>query len=153
MQPSDDEKKIASVFEELGRLKILAKTNYLCCGGCAHSDLHRQVEQSGGKYTGYAFYHEQDDELVRGRKGPLYIGFGSIAESVRGVGSVGRKVKKELSAEGFTVEWNGEADTRIQVTELFFEPYETCNGCGLHVPCECCYSCDRYPCECEEEEE
>lgn len=86
MQPSDDEKKIASVFEELGRLKILAKTNHLCCGGCAHSDLYQRVKDSEGKYAGYAFYHEQDDERVRDApedKGQLYIGFGSLAESVR----------------------------------------------------------------------
>lgn len=71
---------------------------------------------AGGRYHGYCFYHGQDLESAMGGQG-LYLAFGSIKPGGDGV-DVGRAARRALEEQGFAVEWNDTAATRILIPRL-----------------------------------
>ena len=79
---------------------------------------------------GYCFYRKQDlERLIPERSteditlqpGTLYISFGSINGSEESTKSVGAQVVARLKEAGLTVEWNGDADERIQVQNVVWD--------------------------------
>jgi hypothetical protein len=51
-----DREKIALAFRMLRKNGITARMNFLCCGGCGHSEMHDRL----GDGRPYVFYHAQE---------------------------------------------------------------------------------------------
>lgn len=73
-------------------------------------------KEAGGKKSGYVgccFYHLQDMESAMGTALGLYLAFGSYPPSKKGAVKVGQVIREAFEAAGFTVDWDGTADTRL----------------------------------------
>lgn len=109
---------------------ILAKQNFMCCGGCAgHALADRITEENAakpGRWNGSVYYHRQNnDSLIE--LGEVYIHFGH-ADGCRDASNVikdenrpndtkaiGQCAKEALEHFGLTVEWDGTENTCILV--------------------------------------
>jgi len=148
MHETEDERGIKRIFAELADKRILAKANHECCQGCAGASLAGEID-GDDRFDGYAFYHAQDDESLRGGGSGLYIGFSHLSGIELHTEAVGQRVVQALRDGGFTVAWNGSAASRILVTEIHFEDFDRCGTCDFREDeCECCICCGEYPCEC-----
>ena len=84
------------------------------------------LEDTNFKPYGYLGYHEQD--LMRAVNGEgLFLWFGAFKESgqTRASGrtktEAGHWYKALLEAKGLTVEWDGDAEQRLQLTNFSYE--------------------------------
>ena len=74
-------------------------------------------DQPDDKYSGYCFYHGQDlENAVDG--GGLMIAFNYIVGKAPGQLGIGLALKEELERAGFTLEWNGTAEKRINIPNI-----------------------------------
>ena len=83
-----------------------------------YTDVTEAVHDRGlEKYRGYCFYHGQDlERAVRGEG--LMIAFGDLDDDpAKGV-VIGGAVCAALKQAGFTTEWDGTIDQRINVPKL-----------------------------------
>lgn len=118
-------KDLALVFKRLRRMGLIARMNYLCCGGCAGSQIATDAVdrvKKGKLVNGTCFYHRQDNE--RHQNGySLYLRFGCLDTVEMGkIGlptvEVGKMITKVLTEEGIAFEWDGTAEAAIKVTEF-----------------------------------
>jgi hypothetical protein len=109
--------RITKAFADLAKQGILAKKNFMCCMGCASSNLHREAK-AAGKYMGIAYYHSQDNDRLR-ETGVFNVGFNSIdtlgLDEETAMLMVGHAVKLSLERHGLKVTWGGKANERLHV--------------------------------------
>lgn len=117
-----------AAFETLSKDGVMARGNHLCCGGCASGALGSALTRDRAKgkvWEGYAYWHEQDDDLEHGDS--LWIGFGDEERGKVGLGqesrrkreariaALARKIVTALQSQRLDVEWSGDINIRIQV--------------------------------------
>lgn len=107
-----------TAFETLNSSGIIALQNagYTMSDGL--SDVSEVLHQRGlSGIKGYCFYHGQDlERAVFG--GGLMIAFGSLDDHKTSKAEVGAAVKKTLEDQGLQVEWNGDAQTRLNIPNI-----------------------------------
>ncbi|SCG68550.1 DUF6891 domain-containing protein [Micromonospora coxensis] len=108
---STDSDRLTAAFRALDAVGIVARENFACCQNCGLGEIGAEVPQGRG-VRGYAFYHQQDAEhAVEGDA--LHVAYGSF-EGPPTV-ELGEEVAAALRAEGLTVDWAGDPNTRIRV--------------------------------------
>lgn len=133
MDTRTDKARVTAAFKALRKQGIFARQNFLCCQGCACSDIYHRKD-----VVEYAFYHQQDRDAFRETKGwrewsaelqsPLYIAFGLGPAHRAHDGlhpdhnsssiEVANKIVAALRAEGLKVTWDGDTNTRIEVEHI-----------------------------------
>ena len=110
--------RLAQAFEALERDAILATHNSGYTTSDAHHDAWEIIRgDPAGQWRGFAYYHEQDVErTVDGM--PLLLGFDAVADGEDAKRAVGEAVAAGLRDAGFTVDWNGDPETRMGVTDI-----------------------------------
>lgn len=117
--PNDTE-RLTEAFDELCDKNIIALHN----AGFEASDgeyevveVERALRENGKMSDGYCFYHEQDLARAISKDNPsLYIAFQKINNEDDKVSiEVGKKVVEVLKHQGFAVDWNESATTKILI--------------------------------------
>ncbi len=110
--------RLAKAFAALEASGILALHNAGMTTSDAHGDAWDIIGRAPpGTWRGFAFYHGQDVErAVDG--GPLFIGFDAVAEGAAAKKGVGGEIVAALKAQGFAPQWNGDAETRLDVPDI-----------------------------------
>ncbi|MFB9108740.1 DUF6891 domain-containing protein [Flavobacterium gyeonganense] len=117
--PTDTEKLIKA-FDELADENIIALHN----AGYTTSDgeyevveVERELQENEVESDGYCFYHEQDLARAVSIEDPsLYIAFQKVDNSDEATTiAVGKKVAEVLRNNGFEVNWNESARTKIEI--------------------------------------
>jgi hypothetical protein len=104
------------VFELLQGRGILTRHR---CGMTIQDGLDvidQLYDETGDKrsdLSGYCFYHLQDMEAAMWGEVGLWLAFGGFPPSRQQAVQVGQIVREEFERAGFTVEWDGKAESRI----------------------------------------
>ena len=110
--------RLNQVFDQLNAKGIIALQNagYTMSDGL--SDVGEELHQRGRESTsGYCFYHGQDlERAVSG--GGLMLAFGDLDDDKTGKTEIGISVRDVLESNGFTTEWNGDPETRINIPNI-----------------------------------
>ena len=110
--------RLNSVFQAL-------KTNGILClhnAGYTMSDGHEDSTEAlsaypKGKFFGYCFYHGQDlERAVSG--GGLMLAYDHVNGDVPEKIEVAQAMQQELEKVGFTVEWDGTTNQRINIPKF-----------------------------------
>lgn len=115
--------KLNALFKELRRRDLVARQNFMCCGGCAAAAIGEDVRKRGKR--GGVYYHRQDAERLRpsdrercyGRRGAqsVFLGYGS-ADGDEGVAqAIGADIVAAAALVGLRTEWDGSAARRVEV--------------------------------------
>ncbi len=108
--------RLIAAFDELTRERIIA-LHYpgytMEDGEYEVVEVERALRENNEKSEGYCFYHGQDlERAVRGEG--LYIAFQKIDNESDAVSKeIAKRVVKVLEKNGFKVEWDGKANSRI----------------------------------------
>lgn len=109
--------RLDQVFASLEGQGIMALQNAGYEQSDGISDVAQFYHEAGGEQSeivGYCFYHGQDLERVM-ESGELWLTYGDIlGDDGKGV-EIGRRIKCELEAVGFTVDWDGSIKTRLLI--------------------------------------
>ncbi len=113
--------RLNSVFNELEKQGILCLHNAGYTMSDAHSDAYEiYSEAPKGKYFGYCFYHGQDtDRAIDG--GGLMLAFDHVKGDVPEKMDVALKIKEMLEKEGFTLDWDGTTEKRINIPNFVWK--------------------------------
>lgn len=117
--------KLAKVFDELNQEKIIAlhKAGYTKQDG--YSDVGEVVDLLSTKNIvplGYCFYHTQDlERAIEPTSKNLLLAFDDINENDENAIVIGQKITKKLNDNGFTVEWNGTVEERIEIKNISWQ--------------------------------
>jgi len=118
-KPTDTEKLIQA-FDQLWKTNIIALHN----AGYTTSDgeyevieIDNQLRENQLFSNGYCFYHEQDlARAIDPDEPSLYIAFQKVDNSDNEVTlEIGRRVVKVLIDNGFEVDWNEDANSKILI--------------------------------------
>ena len=109
--------RLDEAFAELEEWHLIAMQNAGYTQSDGMGDMSEIWHERGGAASGivgYCFYHGQD--LERAVKGePLYLTYGDIAgDDAKGV-AIGKLICSVLEKHAFTVEWDEDIKTRIQI--------------------------------------
>lgn len=110
--------RLDEAFAELNARGIIAlhNTGYDMSDGIG--DVSEVLHERGQKgVKGYCFYHGQDVERAVAGEG-LMLAFGALDDDKARKMEMGQMVKDILESFGFTVEWNGDAETRLSLPNL-----------------------------------
>jgi hypothetical protein len=116
--PVTDCDRLDEAFDSLNSMGIIALHNagYTMSDGL--SDVSEALANSeADKIRGYCFYHEQDVGRAVDGYG-LNIAYGDIADTASGKREIGQLVKTELERHGFTVNWDGNPETRLDIRQI-----------------------------------
>jgi hypothetical protein len=123
--PSSDKLNLA--FRLMRKKGLIAYQNYSCCSNCAGIEITNEAEQriEAGKATpesikGCCFYHRQDAES-RDAGRSFYLAYGPMDSAKHDeigldTAEVGKLVVEALREAGVGFEWDGNPNTRIEVT-------------------------------------
>ena len=110
--------RLDSVFLKLDKSGICACQNAGYTMSDGYSDVTEALVNRGKhKYHGYCFFHGQDIERAIEGHG-LSVAFGDLNDVVEKMIDVGHSVKQALEEAGFEVEWDGTADTRLNISKI-----------------------------------
>ena len=117
--PTTDCDRLDAAFETLNAHGIIALQNagYTMSDGLTEvaEALHRRGSRAG--VQGYCFYHGQDlERVVKGES--LMLAFGSLDDDKGHKLAVGQRVREVLESGGFTVQWDGDSETRLNLPGL-----------------------------------
>lgn len=112
-------------FAQLRREGLIARQNFLCCSGCALSQIGADFAKPRNAIkAGFVFYHRQDTERLRPKQRyvkpseTLHLRFGArpgaILEDQETV-IVGRAIVDALADVGLEAKWNGDPRVTIEV--------------------------------------
>lgn len=112
-EPTDCD-KLDAAFAAMEMRGIVARQNFTCCSNCGHSEIGAEIdaEKACRKLIGYAFYHMQDTERAT-QGGSIYIKFGTVGDTAEE--EVGGHIADVIAASGLEVDWNGSADSAVEV--------------------------------------
>ena len=110
--------RLDQAFAKLNSRGIIALHNagYTMSDGLG--DVSEVLDERGrAGINGYCFYHAQDlERAVEG--GGLMIAFGAFDDDKLKKTKIGHLVKDVLHESGFTVEWNGDPESRLNLPEI-----------------------------------
>lgn len=110
--------RLDAAFERLNTHGIIAlqNTGYEMSDGLTEvaEALHRRGREG---VQGYCFYHGQDLERAVAGEG-LMLAFCSLDDDETHKLEVGQRVREVLEGGGFTVQWNGDSETRLNLPGL-----------------------------------
>lgn len=116
--PETDCDRLNLAFEKLNANRIIALHNAGYTMSDGTSDVAEVLHERGrGGVDGYCFYHGQDLERAVAGAG-LMIAFGDLDEQSAKKVEIGQFVKRILEEHGFTVEWNGDPETRLSIPKM-----------------------------------
>lgn len=92
-----------AAFRDLRKQGFIAKQNFLCCQGCAWSQIHRDHPGLADD-ANVIFYHKQDTDAAK-EDGELWLAWSGNGEMICST----------LRRHGFTVDWDGQPNTRIKI--------------------------------------
>lgn len=117
---SNNKAKLNNLFKELRKDGLVARQNFLCCGGCASSEIGSMAEKRG--LPGGVYYHQQDADKLYGRDyfmqkpaEEVYLGYGALDEADIDSRQIGIMICVAASRVGLEVEWNGSSAQRVKV--------------------------------------
>ncbi len=117
--PTTDCDRLDAAFEALNVAGIIAlqNTGYEMSDGLTEvaEALHARGSREG--VQGYCFYHGQDLERAVAGEG-LMLAFGSLDDDRTHKLEVGQRIREVLERSGFTVQWNGDTETRLKLPGL-----------------------------------
>lgn len=91
-------KNLTKAFSELRKKGYFARQNFMCCQSCGWAAVPTEYGDRA------VFYHGQDrEDLKKGRD--LYLAWAGN----------GQEIVKIFEKYGFSVDWNGDSNTRIKV--------------------------------------
>ena len=112
--------RLDRVFEALENRGVVTDHD----AGFTQSDGFDSVEElyreAGGKksaFVGYCFYTSQDLESAL-EGGGLMLAYGHFTDHAKKGVEIGQLLREEFERAGFTVEWNGQINTRILLNRL-----------------------------------
>ena len=113
--------RLDKAFDALNNGGVIALQN----AGFTMSEGYTEVtealaEREPGEIRGYCFFHGQDLERAINGNG-LTLAFGDLADTPEGIVSVGELVKKEFEKHGFTVDWDGNPEKRIDLPNIVWQ--------------------------------
>jgi hypothetical protein len=117
--------RMTAAFEDLRKQGIFARQNFMCCMGCASSNIGEMAKKANaknpGRYIGAAYYHQQDSDDFK-EQGRCHIGYGYVPGGpLSGLPddlatlTIGNAVRSTMERHGFSVEWDGSPNKRILV--------------------------------------
>jgi hypothetical protein len=110
--------RLDQAFAKLDAQGIIALHNagYTMSDGI--SDVAEVLHQRGRDgVQGYCFYHGQDVERAIEGAG-LSLAFGDLNDDPAAKAKIGQSVKEALKNFGFTVVWNGDPETRLDLPAI-----------------------------------
>ena len=113
----DTTKELLTVaFKNLRKRKIIARQNFLCCGGCAAAALGDKLEEEkNADKIGAVYFHRQDNERFTDA-GILMLGYGARpGQGEERDKAIGRILVEELIKAGLTPKWNGSPWQRVEI--------------------------------------
>ena len=118
----DTLQKVSVSFKQLRKSGIYTRMNFWDCQSCGYAAMDGELKkeaEKGRKYTGCAFYHNQDNDMFK-ETGELMIAFSDVDENFDSTGeekqrAVGEKISDILRQNGLKAEWDGETSHRIKV--------------------------------------
>lgn len=145
--PGDFE-RLSAAFADLERNGIVARMNFTCCMQCGTTEIDDERTPSEPDENGYpfaqwayTFFHMQDAERLGDEPSDLYLSYSAfrpahdldpalVAAAFGGDETakahmiahtdqtVGRQVADALRTQGLSVDWNGDNNQRIRVTDV-----------------------------------
>jgi hypothetical protein len=112
--------KLANAFDQLNLKGIIAIHNAGITaedGEDDSRDIYDSLLLKGIKAKGFCYYHWQDVERVED-DGHLYIGFGDFNDNEKEALKIGKQIKECLEKQGFKLNWDNTAGTRIEITNI-----------------------------------
>lgn len=112
-----DGDRLDAAFVELERqYGLIARHDYACCSSCGLHSLKREFREGGKRSKGYTFYCVQTTDYAM-ESGELHLQHGAFdtegyCEHDR---DLGLTIASVMQAHGLKINWNGKADTTIQV--------------------------------------
>ncbi|EOS45799.1 hypothetical protein C810_02469 [Lachnospiraceae bacterium A2] len=120
--------KLDSAFHSLKKHGIVALhyAGYTQSDGFADcNEAAGWMERNGEKIVGCCFYTEQDlGHILHEDTTMLYLSFGNYFEKPTAE-EIGQIIADELKANGFCVQWDGTAGTKIAIENLKWDKYYT----------------------------
>lgn len=130
--------RLRAAFAALDADGVVARMNFACCQTCGHAEIEDERSETS---RGYVFFHQQDAERLAPGDSDLFLAFGSFGSAeeldaslverarvgdeearrqamVASEERIGAEVSDALRRHGLTVDWDGTAAQRIQVTGL-----------------------------------
>ena len=111
--------RLDAAFETLNAHGVIALQNAGYTTSDGLTEVSEALHARGGRVgvQGYCFYHGQD--LERAVKGEgLMLAFGSLDDDKDHKLAVGQRVREILERGGFTVQWDGDAEKRLNLPGL-----------------------------------
>jgi hypothetical protein len=119
--------RLDEAFDSLNNAGIIALHNAGLTMSEGISDVSEELANCDPEtISGYCFYHEQDVGRAIDGYG-LNVAFGDIEDTESGKREIGRLVKAELERHGFTVAWDDNPNTRLDITKIVWQrrtPYD-----------------------------
>lgn len=112
---NENKVKLNALFAGLRKRKLIARQNYMCCGGCASAQVHENASRRG--LVGGVFYHRQEGDRLRDGQEEVYLSYGSVYEDSLPVARVGEMIREEAERLGLEVRRDGDP-TRCVVIAL-----------------------------------
>ena len=118
--------RLDSAFKKLEEQGIVS----LHCAGYTQSDgfddcneIAAERHGNGEKIIGCCFYTMQDlERILHEERALLYFSYGNYFDKPTAV-EVGQKIAEELGAAGFSVQWDGSADSKIAIKDMKWDKY------------------------------
>jgi hypothetical protein len=116
---------LAKVFDELNQEKIIALHNAGYTKQDGYDDASEIVDLLSAINIvpiGYCFYHTQDlERAVDPESKNLLLAFDDINQDNENAIVIGQKIVSKLKENGFTVEWNGTIEERIEIQNILWQ--------------------------------
>ncbi len=132
---SEVKAKVAQAFKQLRASGFIARQNFLCCMGCASSQLYTNWQKSPrkAKQTACVYFHQQDMAHYR-EDGILQLRYSAMLDESadqfahdEAMAAVGREVFRTLKENGLHPIWNGDINQTIEVAEDFEQEMKNIN--------------------------
>jgi hypothetical protein len=109
--------RLDRAFERLDATGICAIQNAGYTMSEGYAEVAEAIASRGRTYTGYVFFHGQDVERAVDGHG-LTLAFGDVSDDTSKTVAVGKRVAAALAEAGFKTDWDGTADTRINIDHI-----------------------------------
>ena len=117
--------RLAKIFDELAadRVAALHNAGYTMDEGFDEVDAILDfMKEHGIPHNGYCFYHGQDlERAVDPDINNLCLAFGTTDGDLEKTLQLGRKITELLKNNGFEVQWDGSADSRIMINDFHWD--------------------------------
>jgi hypothetical protein len=114
-----DKDRLNLLFKRLRAADLMARQDFMCCGGCGHSQCHIDLHDDNkprSNQAGYVFYHNQSTwGALNG--GDLHLYYGGRDDEIDSA-AIGQRITNIALQLGFNVTWNGSEHTAVALTGM-----------------------------------